>query len=262
MRHDDRRKPHLAHQPAQQVQKPRLHADIQPAGRFVHEHQPRPGHQVARDLQPLLHAARKGRRAVVDPVGGDLDPAQPVGRRVADRAVVPRAHGHQPLAHIAAGGDPHPQPVARVLVHEGPVGARQPAPLGLGHRAACRAGRRRCRRSPRPGSGGRCPARQDSSVDLPDPLSPTIPSTSPGKRSKRHIRAADPRAIALGQPAHRQQRRSGFTGKCPAPSRPSRRLLAVPGGPACPASRRPRQKSVSEQTNIRLPWSSVITSSR
>ena len=35
----------------------------------------------------------------------------------------------------------------------------------------------------RPESGGRCPAKQDKSVDFPEPLSPTIPSTSPEKRS-------------------------------------------------------------------------------
>ena len=44
-------------------------------------------------------------------------------------------------------------------------------------------------------SAGRVPARQRSSVDLPEPDSPTMPSTSPGQSSKRHIAAAD--AIAV-----------------------------------------------------------------
>ena len=46
---------------------------------------------------------------------------------------MPRAHGHQPFAHIAAGRNAHPQAIARVLVHIGPIGPRQTPPRGLGH---------------------------------------------------------------------------------------------------------------------------------
>ena len=42
-----------------------------------------PRDQVAGDLQPLLHAAGEGRRQVVDAVPVDLDPAEPVARRLA-----------------------------------------------------------------------------------------------------------------------------------------------------------------------------------
>ena len=130
---DDGRKPHFAHQPAQQVQQTRLHADIKAPGRFVHEHQTRRGHQIAGDLQALLHTAGKGARAVVDAVGCNFDPAQPVDSLIADVAVMPRADGHQAFTHIAACRYPHPQAVTRVLVHKGPIGARHAATLGLCH---------------------------------------------------------------------------------------------------------------------------------
>jgi hypothetical protein len=85
------------------------------------------GDQIAGDLQALLHPAGKGARAVVDAVGGDLDPAQPVNRLVADVAIMARAHGHQPLTHIATCGHSPPQPIARILVDIGPFGAAQTA---------------------------------------------------------------------------------------------------------------------------------------
>jgi hypothetical protein len=75
--------------PRKQVEQPRLHRDIETAGRLVHEDEPRPGDEIARDLQPLAHAARKGARLVVDPVFIDFDPAEPVGRGFADIAVMP-----------------------------------------------------------------------------------------------------------------------------------------------------------------------------
>jgi hypothetical protein len=91
------------------------------------------GDQIARDLQPLAHAAGEGARLVVDPVLIDLDPAEPVDRGSADIAVMPVPDRHQPLADIGAGRDRHPQAVDRVLVHEAPVGAHQITPLGLRH---------------------------------------------------------------------------------------------------------------------------------
>ena len=60
----------------------------------------------------------------------------------------------------------------------------------------CVEGRERCRRAgdsaPSGESGSIWPERHLSSVVLPEPDSPTIASTSPGQRSKRH-RAADAR---------------------------------------------------------------------
>ncbi len=57
---------------AQEIEHARLDGDIETAGRLVHEDQPRPGDEVARDLQALAHAAREGDRLIVDPLGGDL----------------------------------------------------------------------------------------------------------------------------------------------------------------------------------------------
>src|ERR1700704_4665326 len=46
-------------------------------GRLVHEHQPRLGDEIARDLQPLAHAAGIGFGCIVDAVEANLDPLQP-----------------------------------------------------------------------------------------------------------------------------------------------------------------------------------------
>ncbi len=128
---DDGGKPELADEIAHQVEQPRLYRYVEPAGRLVHEHQARFGHQIARDLQPLPHAARIGPRRVVDALGIDLDALQPGRRGIADAAVVVPAHRHQPLADIGAGRDRHPQSQRGVLVHIAPVGAEQKAALGF-----------------------------------------------------------------------------------------------------------------------------------
>ncbi len=96
----------VADEAAQQVQQTGLHADIEATGRLVHEHQPRRGHQVPRDLQALLHAARKGRGAVVDR-GRRRSRPGPASRAALPRisSVVPRADGHQTLADVAARAD-------------------------------------------------------------------------------------------------------------------------------------------------------------
>ena len=87
--------------------------------------------EVARDLEALLHAARKRLRRVVNAIFVDLDTAEPVERGIADIAVMPRAHSHEPLADVAAGRNAHAQTLARILVHEAPVGAHEEAPLGF-----------------------------------------------------------------------------------------------------------------------------------
>src|SRR3546814_5197762 len=56
---DDGGEPKLAHQAAQQVEEAGLDGNVEAAGRLVHEYEARLGHQVARDLQALLHAARE-----------------------------------------------------------------------------------------------------------------------------------------------------------------------------------------------------------
>ena len=163
-----------------QVEQARLHRDVEPAGRLVHEHQARRGDEIARDLQPLPHAAGKGRGRVVDAVGGDLDPLQPLSARRADAAVVAFADRHQPLADIGAGGDVHAQASRGILMHKAPVGAHQRAPLGfaerreIAQRAVAHAVDARARARRRAAPASRC-----SSVVLPEPDSPTIASTSP-----------------------------------------------------------------------------------
>jgi hypothetical protein len=125
VRDDDDGQAEIVDEAAQQVEQARLHRDIETAGRLVHEDEPRPGDEIARDLQPLAHAAGKGARLIVYAVNTDFDPAEPVGRGFADIAVMALADGHQPLADIGARGYAHPQPVGGILVHEAPVGAHQ-----------------------------------------------------------------------------------------------------------------------------------------
>ena len=257
MSNDDRRKPHLADQPAQQIQQARLYRHIQPAGGFVHEHEARPGDQIAGDLQALLHTARKGAGAVVNAVGGNLHPAQPIDRLRADIGMVARPHRHQAFAGIATGRDAHAQPVARILMHEGPIGTRKPAPFGLGHpdgiawatfsiihdlspiggQMACKAGQQR----------GFARA---AFADDPQRLA--------REQLERHLRAADPPAMEPGNAPHRKQRRIRFhfgpnIHLFRRPHHAPTAIIGTPSAPTCPASRRLRQKSVSEQTNIRPP---------
>jgi hypothetical protein len=98
---------------AQQVEQPRLHRDVEAAGRLVHEDQARLRHQVARDLQALAHAAGEG-AGVVDAGGVDLDArSQSMARFGADAAVVrgPTAISRSPT--LAPALTPMRRPSAR-----------------------------------------------------------------------------------------------------------------------------------------------------
>ena len=123
----------LHHQAAQQVEQAGLHRHIQPAGRFIHKHQLRMRHQVAGNLQTLLHAAGKGGRQVVDPVGGNLHLFQPLLRGGANVAVMTCPGRHQPLADVAACRDLAAQAVERMLMHHAPFGAQQATAVGFAH---------------------------------------------------------------------------------------------------------------------------------
>jgi hypothetical protein len=74
---DDDRKSKVVDQPPHQIEQPRLYRNIETAGRLIHEHKPRLGHKITRDLKPLPHPARVCLRRVVDPVGRNLYPLQP-----------------------------------------------------------------------------------------------------------------------------------------------------------------------------------------
>ena len=80
VRHQHHGEAESATRRANQVEQACLHRNVEPAGRLVHEHQPRMRHQRARDLQSLQHAAGEGARQVVDAVGVDLHLAQPFER--------------------------------------------------------------------------------------------------------------------------------------------------------------------------------------
>eukprot|EP01132_Coremiostelium_polycephalum_P009853 gene9854-12088_t len=88
---------------------------------------------------------------------------------------MPVADGHQPLADIGTGGDCHPQPIGRILMHETPIGAHEKAAFRLAQPVEIA--------ELTPADGARRVARQLSNVVLPEPDSPTIASTSPGHSS-------------------------------------------------------------------------------
>src|SRR5262249_31043396 len=122
---DDGGETQVAHERAQKIEEPRLHRDIEAAGRLVHVDQARARDEHARNLQALLHAARDRGWPVIDASRIYLDARQPIHRRAADRAVVAVAPVHQALADIAAGRDGHAQTIARVLMDDAPGGAHQ-----------------------------------------------------------------------------------------------------------------------------------------
>lgn len=130
-------------------------------------------HQVAGDLQTLLHAAGKGGRQVVDPVGGNFHLFQPLLRGGANVAVMTRPGRHQPLADIAACRDLAAQAVERMLMHHAPFGAQQATAVGLAHCV-----QRTALIVNLPCCGVRRAEIDFSSVVFPEPDSPTMPSTS------------------------------------------------------------------------------------
>ena len=178
---------------AQEVEQPRLYRYIEAAGRLVHEHQARPGDEIAGDLQALTHAAREGARLVVDAIGFDLDPPEPVDRSGADAAVMPVADRHQPLADIGAGRDAHAQAIGRVLVDEAPVGAHQEAaapPRSSGRAPAT--SRRGAGNTPRRSSAAAAPTRNRaaSSCRSPTRRPPQAPRPATGRTKLRRSRCA------------------------------------------------------------------------
>ena len=186
-------------QRADQVEQARLHRDVEPAGRLVHEHQARMGHQGAGDLQALQHAARESARHVVDAGGIDLHLGQPVDRLGADVAVVtaPAAISRSPtlppaqtpMRRLSRGfWCTKPQSV-RVSSAARPAGSARHGAGGP-------------RVPDRPPSGRIRPDRHFSSVVLPEPDSPTTASTSPGQRSSSRAAgdAAPPKCLVMPRP--------------------------------------------------------------
>ncbi|QTK80021.1 hypothetical protein AT6N2_C2404 [Agrobacterium tumefaciens] len=133
MRDDDNGKAEIVDEATNQIEQTRLHRNIETTCRLIHEDKARRGDKVAGDLEALAHAAREGARLVVDTVGADFHPLQPFAGRLTDIAVMPVAHGHQPLANIRASRHRHAQPICGVLVHETPVGPHQETPFGFSH---------------------------------------------------------------------------------------------------------------------------------
>ena len=99
-----------------------------------------------------------------------------------------------------------PQAVARVLVHEAPVGAHQPALVGLAHGVAGSPRRPSRTVADAAGVGAIWPDSTRSSVVLPEPDSPTMATTSPAIDVEGDIEAAEDGAVEQGQAVDAEQR--------------------------------------------------------
>ena len=88
-------------------------------------------HQVAGNLQALLHAARVGGWQVVNAAGVEFHALHPTGGLAAQITVVASAQGHQAFAHIGTARHVHAQAIAGMLFNKTPIGARQPAQARL-----------------------------------------------------------------------------------------------------------------------------------
>src|SRR5262249_58606320 len=160
------------------------------------------GHQAARDLEALLHAAREGAGQVVDALARDLDLREPVEGLVANLTVMPCSHGHDPLADVGAGAHGHAQAVPRILLHERPVRAGEPASGGLGetedvHHGAVALEELRGARSGLQPAAEAVQHRSLAGARLPHDSERLTPPAL-----EAHVEAADPVAVPLGQPAH------------------------------------------------------------
>ena len=81
-----------------------MNRNVETAGRLVHEHEARRGHEIAGDLQSLAHSPGIGPGSVVEPVGGEFRRGlEPLGGGRANAAVVAIAERHQALTDVAAG---------------------------------------------------------------------------------------------------------------------------------------------------------------
>src|SRR3546814_3418089 len=111
-----------------------LDGNVEAAGRLVHEYEARLGHQVARDLQALLHAAREVFRPVVDAAEVELHLGQPVLRLVPDGTVVAGAGGPDGRPPLAPPARPHGAAARAGLRPPPPTPAHRPGgrPAGGG----------------------------------------------------------------------------------------------------------------------------------
>ena len=208
---------------------------------------------------------------IVDAAQVHFHPAEPVGHLLADRAIVPRPHGHQAFAHVGPGADTHAQAVARVLMNEAPVGTHQQAAFSLAELIEVAHGA--VAHAVFDGAGGRSqPGRQ--AVEQSGLAGSAL--ADDGENFARpelegHVPAADAVAVVARDAVDLKQRviaekighRVGSSVR--SADVPPARVMAFGSaamGPRCPASRRSSQKSLSEQTNMRPPLSSRMTSSR
>ena len=229
--HDDGREPEVRDEPAQEVEQPGLDRHVEAPRRLIHEDQTRAHHEVARDLEPLLHAAREGLRQVIDARSVDLHAPEPRERLVPDAPVVARAEREQPLAHVRAGRDAHAQPVGRVLVDDAPVGAREPPQRRLGQPQQVHHGPVALRELDAPA------ARREPTREAPEQrgLSRARFAHDPQHLARPEVEAdveaPDARAVVPGEPAHPEERGLSLHGGARRSRCRSRRTCARPCRP-------------------------------
>ncbi len=176
------------------------------------------------------------------------------------------ADRHQPLADIGAGGDAHAEPEFGMLVDEAPVGAEQEAALGLGEGEDVA------------GDPVTHPV-EDASVGRFELAGEELQQRRlagtrftdhgedlAGEEVEADVAAAEAGAVELGQALGGQQRGVHVHRAVHVDAHSAAPAIAAGASPSraprWPSARRSSQWSVSEQTNMRPPASSVMTSSR
>ena len=169
---------------------------------------------------------------------------------------MPGPVGHEPLADIGAGTDRHAQAVAGMLVDEAQFGTQQTAALGFIQAVDIQYLAVSCRVVDIPGGRFQTAGKHVQQRALAGAGFAHDAEDFPGPQIQRNVLAADaaavtPRQLAGGKDGIKIgiQEAHGYFSSLGA---------AVP---PCPATRR-AQLSVSEQTNMRVPASSMTISSR
>ncbi|MNV05809.1 hypothetical protein D3C71_961590 [compost metagenome] len=185
-------------------------------------------------MQALLHSAGKGGWQIVDTRRRDFDIGQPLLGGRADIAVVARARCHQPFADVPARRHLAAQAVHWMLMHHAPFRTQQAAALGFTHAVQGLILIQNLTVLRRQARGDGFEQGGFAGAGLADD-----PQHFARPQLERHVAKAFAGRIQMGQVVHRKQR------------------FHWPFASLCW-----RQKSVSEQTNMRLPVSSSTTSSR
>ena len=169
---------------------------------------------------------------------------------------MPGPVGHEALADIGTGTDRHAQAVAGMLMDKAQFGPQQTATMGFIQAVDIQHTAVSCRVMDMAGRGFQTAGKHVQQRALAGSGFSHDAEDFPGPQIQRNVPAADAAAVTPRQLAGGEdgieigiQKAHGYFSSLEA------------AGPPCPATRR-AQLSVSEQTNMRVPASSMTISSR